>query len=504
MSSDSLVSARRIRQPIESKGDIANAFDTITYQKGAAVISMFEHWLSVDTFRAGVRRYLSEHAYGNATAADFLAAESAAAGRDIAPAFSTFLDQPGVPLVSAEVKCGQGAEPPQLELAQRRFLPLGSPAVSNQLWQIPVCVRYPGPGQARFCTLLTQPSASVALPAKRCISVLLNDAGAGYYRTLYRGGSEHLVPGVEPSPVEQLETAGDVAALFRADEIAASGALLMAARSSNDSPRQVVSTTMGIVSSVGYNLVATDLKPNYERFVRKVYGPRAQELGWTPKPGESDDAHLLRPEIVQFVANDGADPALIAEALRLASKWLDDRSGIAPGMIDAVLETAAAHGDRTLYDRMTAALAKTTDPADRRALFDGLAAFRDPALIKANFGVLLKGEADPRESTGLLFGALQDPETRALPFELVRDNYDQLISKLPNGVTGQFAGYLPMVGRAFCDEERREEVATFFKDRSAKTIGGPRILAQTLESIGQCIAIRKAQEPSVAEFLKAY
>src|SRR5581483_1389680 len=36
MRSDSLVSARRVRQPIESVNDIANAFDGITYEKGAA------------------------------------------------------------------------------------------------------------------------------------------------------------------------------------------------------------------------------------------------------------------------------------------------------------------------------------------------------------------------------------------------------------------------------------------------------------------------------------
>jgi alanyl aminopeptidase len=212
----------------------------------------------------------------------------------------------------------------------------------------------------------------------------------------------------------------------------------------------------------------------------------------------------LRPELVPFVANDGADADLGAEAVRLATKWLEDRSGIAPGLLNAVLATAAAHGDRALYERMTAALPKTTDPAERRALLGGMAAFRDPAIIKLNFEFVLKGENDLRESAGLLFGALQYPETRAIPFETVRDNYDQVISKLPNGLLGEFAGYLPMVGRAFCDEKHRDEVATFFKDRSAKTTGGPRILAQTLESIDQCIAIRKAQEPSVAEFLKGY
>ena len=52
MRSDALASARRIRQPIESKHDIANAFDGITYQKGAAVITM---WESFEIGRASCR-----------------------------------------------------------------------------------------------------------------------------------------------------------------------------------------------------------------------------------------------------------------------------------------------------------------------------------------------------------------------------------------------------------------------------------------------------------------
>src|SRR6185295_15272879 len=45
MGNDSLLSARRIRQPIESMNDIQNAFDGITYTKGASIIAMFESYV---------------------------------------------------------------------------------------------------------------------------------------------------------------------------------------------------------------------------------------------------------------------------------------------------------------------------------------------------------------------------------------------------------------------------------------------------------------------------
>src|SRR5262249_28967615 len=74
MGADSLISARKIRQPIESNDDIINSFDGITYSKGEAVLTMFEAWLGPEKFQKGIQGYLAAHSYGNATADDFLAA----------------------------------------------------------------------------------------------------------------------------------------------------------------------------------------------------------------------------------------------------------------------------------------------------------------------------------------------------------------------------------------------------------------------------------------------
>src|SRR5690606_15771845 len=54
MSTDSQKDARAIRQPILSTGDIYNAFDGITYGKGAGVLRMIEMWIGEDTFRTAV------------------------------------------------------------------------------------------------------------------------------------------------------------------------------------------------------------------------------------------------------------------------------------------------------------------------------------------------------------------------------------------------------------------------------------------------------------------
>src|SRR5262249_49810630 len=152
--------ARKIRQPIETSDDIVNAFDGITYAKGMAVLQMFESFISEQSFQRGLQRYLREHAHKNATATDFIAAlaaelrqseappVAAAAGvgrrADLLPAaLQSFLEQPGVPLLSLKLACDKG--PPTLSVTQERYLPLGAavaPAAAGPapVYKVPVCI----------------------------------------------------------------------------------------------------------------------------------------------------------------------------------------------------------------------------------------------------------------------------------------------------------------------------------------------------------------------------
>ena len=102
MGQDSLTSARSIRQAILSNHDIKNAFDIITYVKGGAVLSMFEHWMGSDTFREGIRAYLRRHRGGTATSSDLLAALDEVSAEEVSAPFLSFLTQPGVPWVAFE------------------------------------------------------------------------------------------------------------------------------------------------------------------------------------------------------------------------------------------------------------------------------------------------------------------------------------------------------------------------------------------------------------------
>jgi alanyl aminopeptidase len=501
MGNDALMSARRIRQPIDSAHDIENAFDGITYTKGSSIISMFESFVGEDRFREGVRSYLRQHAFGNARSSDFLKAVGTVAGQPdvFAAAFASFLDQPGFPLVTAELSC-QKDRPARLLLSQQRYLPLGSSGATDQLWQVPVCARFP---EGRACTLLTANEGELVLPGARgCPSwVLANADGVGYYRVQYRGDllARLLRDGGKALTVpERAGLIGDVGALVRSGRMMYGEALELVPALARDDNRHILSSAAALVGGLADHYVPESLRPQYRKVIGANFGGRARKLGWQPRPDESDETRLLRPGLAALVAEEGEDAALQADARRLAEKWLGDRKAITPEMVGTVLGAAARGGDRSLWDKLYAAAKVEKDRRDRTQMLQAMGGFSAKELVQKNFQIALSNEFDPRESLILVYGAAGDRRTRQAAYEFVKQHNDTLVARLPRAFGVSLAG----IGGSFCDREHRADLEAFFKQRAAKAPGGPRELAQILERMDLCIAMRSTHQPSVAAFLK--
>ena len=111
MEQDALDSARAPRPPSLGGAEVEEAFDGMIYDKGAAVMGMLEAWLGPEAFRGGVRAFVKGHDHGGAVAADFFDALGRASGKDVWGVASTFVEQPGVPLLRAELRCPPGGAP---------------------------------------------------------------------------------------------------------------------------------------------------------------------------------------------------------------------------------------------------------------------------------------------------------------------------------------------------------------------------------------------------------
>jgi alanyl aminopeptidase len=498
---DSLVSARQIRQPIRSKADIGDAFDSITYEKGAAVIGMFENWMGAENFRAGVQNYMRRYAFKTATAGDFLDAVSSGGKRNVTAAFSTFLNQPGVPIVSASVDC-KGPKP-VVHLQQKRYLPTGSRGSTNSVWSIPVCMRYPGGEQ---CPLLTTSTADVTLEdASSCPNWLQINSGAkGYYRVDYSAPLLASLSKANLTGPERVDFVGNAAALAKGGRMSAADAMTIAADYANDPERDVVERTINLVAGMSDTLVSENLRPNYQRFVEKTYGAKARELGWRPKPGESDDTRLLRGPLLQVVAIEGGDRQLADEAHTLALAWLDHPESLSPDIAGPVLSTAAYYGDASLARKFLDAALKTQDRQTQSRLIRALASFRDPAAADIAHQALMTGKVDFTSGINLLFAGGQELRGREYRLHWIEQNFDRILQNHPEVFGFPTASYLPRVGEGMCTTKERTQYTAFFAPRASKIPGTQRAYDQSLESIDLCIAQVAAERPSLESFLARY
>jgi alanyl aminopeptidase len=303
------------------------------------------------------------------------------------------------------------------------------------------------------------------------------------------------------SLAEQAGLFGELDNLARAGNLQLSESLKLAAMLKDEPKRQIMDAALTF-AVVRIDFLPENLRPKYIVYVRDNFGARARKLGWIPKPGESEDDRLLRPSLVGFVARDGEDPELIAGAKELAEKWLATRQALPAEMFGTIFNVAARNGDAALYERILAAAKTEKDEFFQQTLVGALGSFRTKELAQRDMKLLMDGVFDMRIAASLLFGPMSTPELAGIPLGLVESNYDAIVAKLPSSAGFDFAAFLPETAGRGCSAEEARAAQDFFGPRMAKVNGGPRNLAQLLETIRLCEARKKIQQPDLVQFFQ--
>ncbi len=184
-----------VRVDVHSRDDSLNIYNRIAYDKGASVLLMLEGWLGEEKFRDGLRAYLRDHRFGNATEQDLADELKRATGVDPSSVMRSFLDATGIPQLQGRVQCDRSA---RLTLRQ-------TGAAS-----IPVCYR--GDGISQTCEVMDGPSREIALTS--CPSwVYFNSGGTGYYRMMWNNEKQlATLPLNQLTPAERLTLVYDLRA----------------------------------------------------------------------------------------------------------------------------------------------------------------------------------------------------------------------------------------------------------------------------------------------------
>jgi aminopeptidase N len=130
---DERVTTHPIEMPIPDNASFYANWDSISYGKGASVLKQLAFLVGEENFRAGVARYLKQHAFGNTTLVDFTTAIAEAAGQDLDQWAEEWLYEAGANTLGVSVDCIDG----RIErLAVNQTAPKEHPTLRRQRLEI--------------------------------------------------------------------------------------------------------------------------------------------------------------------------------------------------------------------------------------------------------------------------------------------------------------------------------------------------------------------------------
>ena len=481
LSLDGLRSSHPIEQEVKDPAEIGQLFDAISYSKGGSVLRMLEDFLGEETFREGLRRYISRHQYANAVTRDLWNALGEASGKPVAEIMDTWVHQTGYPVL--DVEAAHGDDGLELHAAQSRFVyeHLVDPdATEDTTWHVPLKVS--AQGGASASTLMDDPQATIRLASDAGGWVKVNPDQVGFYRVNYGGdGWERLRPaveGMEVSAIDRLGLQNDAFALARAAYLPVTQFLSLA--------QSYVNETNAIVwEDVSANFGKIDLlvadEPYYDRFaamMRSVYGPAGERVGWEARPGERELEALMRSTILGQLGKYD-DEATLGTAASLFERYTDEPAKVHPDIRGVVFNLAAQQGDESTYGTIWDLYDGSPLEEEKMRLLMALGNFSDTGLLGETLDRSLSDRVRYHDTIQVVSGVAANRLGRDMAWDFVKENWEEFSRRYSDGL---FAlSRLVGITARFTTQDKLDDVEGFFDEHP--TPAADRAISQSLETV---------------------
>jgi aminopeptidase N len=416
MGQDSFKSTHAIVQDVRTVEQANQAFDAISYSKGESVLSMLESFAGPDLWRAGIQSYIRKHAYQNAKTEDLWSAMEGVGAKGLATVARDFTNQPGVPLIEVgPAQCVGGRTVATITQSQfsndERAQTMAHPLV----WHVPVRASAGGPS----AQIVTEgPTTQIAVPG--CGPLLINAGQTGYYRTLYQPALAQSLQGAFPSlgAVDQFGIMNDQLALSETGyQRMAIGLDFLNAVPANGNAKLVQSALRhwsGLYDDM--DSIPAGQRAIANRVIR-AYGPRLQQLGFAPRPGEPAVDALLRSSLISTLGK-FKDPTVMAEAHRLFGAWEANSNAIPGSLKTTWLDLIARNADEATWNAIHAKAQAATGFAERASLYQLLGAASNEALARRALDIAMTNEPGKTTSSGMITSVADQHPRMAVDFVL--------------------------------------------------------------------------------------
>jgi aminopeptidase N/puromycin-sensitive aminopeptidase len=492
---DSLANTRPIHQAAETPAQIQELFDGIAYGKAASVLRMIEAYLGEETFRAGVNAYLQQHQYANATAENFWNTQAKTSKKPVDQIMPTFVKQEGAPIIDVKSQCSGSSTSVTMDQHRYYYDREKFQAPNDQLWEVPLCMKSSTGSQK--CELLSKRQETFTLPG--CASWVLANAGAtGYYRVGYQPEAvRKLATDAEAklSPAERIALQTDTWASVRAGREPVGDYLALVQGLGSDRNRAVLEAVLDQLHYIGRYLVTDGDRDSYRAWLGQYLRPILTDVGWEPRPGDTDEQKALRARLFRSLGYDARDPEALSAAKKIADKALEDPNSVDHELANSAFGLAAMNGDQAFYDKLMAALKTPKSPEEYYIALFALARFTDPQLLERTLDYAISPDVRTQDALSVIARVMDNPAGEKLAWNFVQAHWDAVQKS-----GGPFASAL-IVGAtgSFCDAHMRDQVVEFYS--AHKVEAAERTYRESIEGINNCVDLKSQQEPKLASWL---
>jgi len=488
MALDAVASTHPVVQHVETVEQASQAFDSITYQKGSAVIRMLEGYVGPDAWRQGVRNYMKAHAYGNTVSDDLWRQIQSAAGKPVLDIAHDFTLQPGIPMLRvAAAKCDGGKT--ALTLTQDEFT-RDRPGKEPLRWRVPVIAQSVGGEPVR--TVVEGGQGSLEVPG--CGPVIVNAGQTGYYRALYAPAQFAGIRSdfAKLEPIDQLGVMGDVWALGMAGLQSPSDYLDLVKATPRDADPKIWGDIAGSLRNLdAYYRGDAARQAKFRKFAIAQLSPVFERVGWDAKAGEADPVKVLRTDLIESLGALGEAKVIAESRRRYESQDM-------PGELRrSILGVVARHADAATWETLHASAKSEKTPLVKDELYMLLSATQDAALAQRALELALTDEPGATNSAGMIRTvAGLHPD---LAFDFAVAHREQVDTKVDS--TSR-ARYYPRLANNSLDPAMVGKVQAYAQAYVAS--GSRRASENATANITYRVGVKKDRLPAIDAWLKRH
>lgn len=497
LSRDATDGVQSVHVQVEDPAEIDALFDgAIVYAKGARMLVMVRALLGDDALRKGLKAYFDAHQYGNATGADLWQALGDASGLDVGAIMTSWLEQPGYPVVTAAVVDGQ------LTLAQQQFF-IGEGEEKGRQWQIPLNSNYEAVPE-----LLTEHEIVVGdyqqLRAESGQPFQLNVGNNSHFIVKY---DETLLADLAQdatnlSAISQLQLLQDQR-LLAEGRLTSYATVVPLLQTFANSEHVVVTTALYDVANNLKKFVTPDSEEEHQlqMFFDNLSRQQVARLGWHAQAGESSDDAITRPLVLR-AALYAQNAEAIAAAHDLFVSHQADLAALPAEVRGLVLRNEVEnYGSEALFDQLLQAYVASSDATFKRDIQGALTQTPDSDLIATLISKFEDANTiKPQDLRAWYRGVLANKHGQQAAWDWIRADWQWLEDTV--GGDMEFTTYITATAAIFQTSERLAEFKAFFEPK-LPTTGLTREITMDIKVVETRVALVEAEQEAVNAAVRA-